>query len=143
MSIATTEMSLEHRSNLHIITISLLALIGRVTGISSIIDYCEKVIEARKEEAAFLLPPLISDPQKNINLDLPHLMFDKIALAESLQSAGIEHMRLQSATPYSLTQYEAGHRPSWVDTGTSNGSVDLGNDIDSISSSPGVQRVSF
>lgn len=65
-----------------------------------------------------------------------------MALAESLQSAGIDHIRLQQATPYSLTQYDSGHRPSWVDTGASHGSVDLGNnDIDSISSSPGVQRV--
>lgn len=165
VSIATTEMSLEHRSNLHIIVIALLSLVGRVTGISSIIDYCEKVIESRKEEAAFLLPPLLSDPQKNINLDVPHLMLDKVrmcffslnfnfiknqclnlqmALTESLQSAGIDHMRLQTATPYSLIQCDSGHRPSWVDTGNSHGSVDLGNnDIDSISSSPGVQRVNF
>jgi hypothetical protein len=70
--------------------------------------------------------------------------FFQLALAESLQSAGIDHLRLQAATPYSLIQYDPGHRQSWVDTGINRASIaDIGsNDIDSVGSSPGVQRVS-
>lgn len=45
-------------------------------------EYCEKTIEGRCEESEFLLPPLI-DPEMNTekkNLNLPHLMLDKVSL---------------------------------------------------------------
>lgn len=82
MAIATTEMTVEHRANLHIVAIALLALLGRCSGVNSIIDYCEKVIESRKEDATYLLPPLNSDndSQKTINLEVPHLMIDKVGI---------------------------------------------------------------
>lgn len=59
-----------------------MALLGRVTGVNNIMEYCEKIIEARQEEAEHLLPPLI-DPERNIDknlLNLPHLMIDKVRL---------------------------------------------------------------
>lgn len=73
-------MSYAHRCNLHAIAISLLALLGRVTGVNSIMEYCEKIIESRMEEAAYLLPAL-QDPERNLekfSLELPHLMIDKV-----------------------------------------------------------------
>lgn len=59
-----------------------MALLGRVTGVNNIMEYCEKIIEARQEEAEHLLPPLI-DPDENVEkhlLNLPHLMIDKVSL---------------------------------------------------------------
>lgn len=81
MSISNQEFSYAHRCNLHVITISLLALLSRVTGVNNIMEYCEKTIEARREDADFFLPPLI-DPEMNTekkNLNLPHLMLDKVS----------------------------------------------------------------
>lgn len=59
---------------------ALLALLGRVTGVNNIMEYCEKIIESRQEEAMYLLPGLI-DPERDIDstsLNLPHLMIDKV-----------------------------------------------------------------
>lgn len=75
-------MSYTHRCNLHIISIALLALVGRVTGIKSLIEYGEKIINARMEDASHLLPPLLDSTQnyeKN-NLNVPHLMVDKVRI---------------------------------------------------------------
>lgn len=74
-----------------------------------------------------------------------------MALAENLQSSGIETSRLQSGLPYSLNSTDqGGHRHSWVDPSTihavsmsgrgSSGDIQSFNDNDSVNSSPGVQR---
>lgn len=75
-----------------------------------------------------------------------------MALAENLQSAGIESSRLQSGAPYGLMSSDTnGPRHSWVDPSNvnsiamslsrgSNGDIQSFNDNDSVTSSPGVQR---
>lgn len=75
-----------------------------------------------------------------------------MALAESLQGAGIESGRLQSGVPYSLNSSDQnGPRHSWVDPSNihaaamyisrgSNGDIQSFNDADSVGSSPGAQR---
>lgn len=74
-----------------------------------------------------------------------------MALAECLQSAGIETTRLQSGVPYSLNSTDhSGPRYSWVDPASINAAMQMSrgsagdiqsfNDNDSIGSSPGVQR---
>lgn len=81
LSISTDDLSYVHRCNLHIISIALLALVGRVTGIKSLIEYGEKIVGARLEEASHLLPPLL-DSRENYekhNLNVPHLMVDKVS----------------------------------------------------------------
>lgn len=73
-------MTYTHKCNLHAIAVALLALLGRVTGVNNIMEYCEKIVESRKEDALYLLPGLI-DPERDMDstsLNLPHLMIDKV-----------------------------------------------------------------
>lgn len=81
LSISSEELSYTHRCNLHIIAISLLSLVGRVTGIKSLIEYGEKIVNARLEEATHLLPPLLDSTQnfEKHSLAVPHLMVDKVS----------------------------------------------------------------
>lgn len=120
VAISSNEIGTIHKCCMHAIAIALLCLLGRVTGINNIMEYAQKVVDARKEEAPYLLPPLL-DSKKNTqkyNLNLPHLMIDKIALAECLQSAGMEFSRVQTGIPYSLNQVDnPAHRHSWVEAG--------------------------
>ncbi|XP_053684005.1 protein EFR3 homolog cmp44E [Sabethes cyaneus] len=148
VALTEVELSPKHRCNLHSIAISLLILTGRCTGTSTIVEYAEKVIQARMEEASYLLPPLMDNDKpapSALNTNLPHLMIDKLAIAECLQQAGIEHNRVQTGMPYALNQTDmSAHRHSWVDTSASRNSiVDNYNDIESVSSSPGVQKRSL
>lgn len=120
MAVAEVELSPKHRCNLHSIAISILILIGRCTGIGPLVEYAEKVIQARTEDAPYLLPPLLDNEKpapSTLNTNQPHLMIDKLAVAECLQQAGLEHNRVQTGTPYSLNQTDmSAHRHSWVDT---------------------------
>lgn len=70
-----------HRCNLHIISVALLSLVCRVTGIKNLMEYCEKIIFDRNEEATYLLPPLLEMDQNHEkhSLILPHLMMDKVS----------------------------------------------------------------
>ncbi|XP_017483475.1 PREDICTED: LOW QUALITY PROTEIN: protein EFR3 homolog cmp44E-like [Rhagoletis zephyria] len=150
---ADLELETVHKCNLHCIAIALMSLISRVTGVNNLLEYTQKIIDARKEEAPYFLPPLL-DPKKTtttkMNLYLPHLAIDKIALAENLQNAGMDSNRLQTGTPYALNQSDnPAHRHSWVDTVSNpqlpqrNSSADLtayNADGDSVTSSPGVSK---
>lgn len=82
IAIANSELTYTLKCNLHAIAIALLALLGRVTGVNNIMEYCEKIIEGRKEDALYLLPGLI-DPERSVmdstNLNMPHLMIDKVS----------------------------------------------------------------
>ncbi|KAL7737131.1 hypothetical protein ACLKA6_005343 [Drosophila palustris] len=139
-----------HRCNLHAIAIALLVLISRVSGINNLLEYAQKIIEARRDEATYYLPPLM-DPKKvstkNLNLSLPHLTIDKLALGECMQNAGMDAQRLNTGAPYMLHQTDnPGHRHSWVDSVSAhmtqrNSSADLtvyNGDVDSVNSSPGL-----
>lgn len=110
-------------------------------------EYVEKVIAARQEEVSYLLPPLIETHKtmQNANLNLPHLMLDKLALAEALQASGMDFNRIQTGTPYCFSQSESSHRPSWVEQMSRSSIADTStynNDNDSVGSSPGVIKVS-
>ncbi|XP_055619562.1 protein EFR3 homolog cmp44E isoform X2 [Toxorhynchites rutilus septentrionalis] len=149
VALTEAELSPKHRCNLHSIAIALLILIGRCTAIGTIVEYAEKLIQARKEEATYLLPPLLDNDRSapsTLNTNLPHLMIDKLAISECLQQAALEHTRVQTGTPYSLHQSDmSAHRHSWVDTSAARNSiVDANyNDVESVSSSPGVQKRSL
>ncbi|XP_064536048.1 protein EFR3 homolog cmp44E isoform X1 [Drosophila montana] len=139
-----------HRCNLHAISIGLLVLISRVSGINNLLEYAQKIVEARREEAAYYLPPLMEPKKvstKNLNLSLPHLAIDKLALGECMQNAGMDAQRLNTGAPYTLNQADnPGHRHSWVESVSThmtqrNSSADLtlyNGDVDSVNSSPGV-----
>lgn len=75
-------MSYAHKCNLHSLAISLLSLLGRVTGVNNMMTYCQKIVEARMEEAMHWLPELI-DPDslfEKQSMTLPHLLIDKVIL---------------------------------------------------------------
>lgn len=93
-------------------------LLGRVTGINNIIEYAQKIIDARKEEAPYFLPPMLDSKKttQKYSTNLPHLMIDKVTLTECLQNAGMDSGRVQTGNPYSLSQTDnPAHRTSWVE----------------------------
>ncbi|XP_049546231.1 protein EFR3 homolog cmp44E isoform X2 [Anopheles darlingi] len=150
VAVTEVELSPKHRCNLHSIAISLLILLARCTAIGTLVEYAEKLIEARREEASYLLPPLMDNDKSapsTLNTNLPHLLIDKLAAAECLQQAGLESNRVQTGTLYALNQTDiSAHRHSWVDTHSTvrNSVVDSSyNEIESVSSSPGVQKRSL
>ncbi|XP_033253027.1 protein EFR3 homolog cmp44E-like isoform X3 [Drosophila miranda] len=138
-----------HKFNLHAISIALLVLISRVSGINNLLEYAQKIVDARREEATYFLPPLLESKKvatKSLNLSLPHLAIDKLALGECLHYAGMDAQRLNTGAPYTLNQTDnPGHRHSWVESVSShltqrNSSADLtvyNGDVDSVNSSPG------
>lgn len=73
-------MSYVHKCNLHALAIALLALLGRVTGVNNIMTYCQKIIEARADEATHWLPELIDADlhYEKRSMALPHLLIDKV-----------------------------------------------------------------
>ena len=77
----------------------------------------------------------------------PDVLVDQVAITECLKCAGFDVARLQLVTPYGAggpPGMNLGHRHSWVETGMRASVADLNNiqmDVDSVSSSPGVQRV--
>lgn len=84
MATTSEELSDIHKCCLNIIAMALLTLTARVTGINNLLEYAQKIIEDRKQEAAYFLPPLLEAKKSNktYNLNLPHLAIDKLALAE-------------------------------------------------------------
>lgn len=143
-----------HKSNLHSIVLALLGLMARCTGINHLVEYCNKVVELRRNVGGHLLPPLddANYTMEELSQSLPHLMLDKVELTECLKQAGVDFNHLSNGTPYVVnSQLDYAHRPSWVDLGGSGGfglkggasNLELNsfsNDTDSVSSSPGVQR---
>lgn len=154
VAVTAEDLNSVHKCNLHSIAISLLCLIARVTGINNVMDYAEKIIHDRNEEAVHFLPPLIDSKNysgKVYNVNCPNLLIDKMALTECLQNAGMDFNRLQTGSPYGLNKINnATHRHSWVEAvsnmPTRYSSADLSaynNDADSVSSSPGFSKKSL
>lgn len=78
LGISAQELSDIHRCNLHIISIALLSLVCRVTGMNRLSEYTEKIIADRNVEATYLLPPLIETSGKYM-LNIPQVMIDKVS----------------------------------------------------------------
>ncbi|XP_063699541.1 protein EFR3 homolog cmp44E [Culicoides brevitarsis] len=141
-------LSNPHKCNLHIVTIVLSKILAKVTGVTNLAEYVEKIIAARQEEVTYLLPPMIESHKtmQNANLNLPHLMLDKLALAEALQASGMEFNRIQTGTPYCFSALDASQRPSWAENMPRSSIADTStynNDNDSVGSSPGVIKKSL
>lgn len=77
----------------------------------------------------------------------PDTLVDQAAVTECLKGAGFDVARLQQVTPYGAggpPGASMGHRHSWVETGMRVSAADLNAfqvEVDSVSSSPGVQKV--
>nr|XP_024214144.1 protein EFR3 homolog cmp44E isoform X1 [Halyomorpha halys] len=135
--VATTQagLSTKQKFHLHAICITLLHLILSILQIQPLGDYCDKVIEQRKNRAPYLLPDLKED-YGNISSEIePDLLLDQNKVESMLRESGLDTGVLTRA----LT-----HRHSWVENTSVSmkGSVtDLNNlDLDSANSTPGLQR---
>jgi protein EFR3 len=141
-AIRSEELTVRHKCNLHRIVIALTVFLSRSVGVYT--DYCEQLIDKRRQEAPYLLPPLTEDNSPTLhamNLEIPEdLLLDRPALVACLQSAGIRSERLQMET-----LFPSDRRVSLIDGMTSrDGNMsDTYPDIDSIKSSPDVSRVSY
>jgi hypothetical protein len=110
-----------------------------------------QVIEARRNAGAnHLLPELLVhyDPEVCLTPTKlgPDILVDQVAITESLKRAGLDVARLQHVTPYGSgpPSLNMGHRHSWVDSSMRASAGDLNSfqvELDSASSSPGVQKV--
>jgi hypothetical protein len=136
------ELTVRHKCNLHRIVIALITLLSRCVGIFT--DYCEQIIEKRREHAPYLLPPLTDDNSPTLhamNLEIAdELLFNRQALVLCLQNAGVRSERLQNETLFNNDR-----RASLIDgVSTKDGNLsDTYPDAESIKSSPDVARVIF
>ncbi|KAJ0171601.1 hypothetical protein K1T71_013151 [Dendrolimus kikuchii] len=150
--ISNPVISVSQQCQLQAVSLSLATLLPHVMMLPRVADYLNKIVEARREEAIHLLPPVLEDyphlsPTK-MPSKLPFLMIDQMALAECLKACGIESSRLQSPSPYTPGGgISLAHRHSWVEAGATQGRDSLADitagpttEMDSANSSPGVQR---
>ncbi|KAK2584418.1 hypothetical protein KPH14_006800 [Odynerus spinipes] len=142
LALTSGQISTTLKFNLHAIVISLLVLISYVCNITSLMDYAQKVVEARRKEAPHLLPNLQSQYESNLSPRLaPPLLVDQTVVSECLKGAGLDSGKLQQGSGYSSTSLQ--HRHSWVDSAGRNSLADINsgtNEFDSGGSSPGVQK---
>lgn len=141
-SMKSEDLTVRHKCNLHRIAIALVALLSRCVGVYS--DYCEQLVDRRRHDAPFLLPPLTDDSSPTLHsmsLEIAEdLLLDRQIMVGCLQSAGIRSERLQMETLITNDR-----RVSLIDGVSSrDGNIsDTYPDIDSIKSSPDVSRVRF
>nr|XP_032524228.1 protein EFR3 homolog cmp44E [Danaus plexippus plexippus] len=129
-------LSVWQQCSLHVVCASLAALVCHVMMLPALQHYITQIVDARREEAPHLLPPLKQYdqlPPSKMPSKLPYLMIDQMALSECLSSCGVEGSRLSSGARYG----PAVHRHSWVEAGERRIHT---LDLDSANSSPGVQR---
>ncbi|XP_054275063.1 protein EFR3 homolog cmp44E isoform X2 [Macrosteles quadrilineatus] len=123
------------RYNLHAVVACLLILLPHIVAISPLKDYSEKIIEERKSQnASHLLPELLVHYDIRSPGPIDQLLVDKNTVAECLKAAGLDSAHV---TPSTMS-----HRHSWVEnTAVIKGSiVDISSELDSATSTPGVQR---
>ncbi|CAH0718007.1 unnamed protein product, partial [Brenthis ino] len=141
-------LSTAQQCMLHAVAAALAALVPHVLLLPRLAEYISQIIEARREEAPHLLPPLLDNydlsPSQLPN-KLPYLMIDQMALGDCLKGSGVDAGRLQGTPPYSAGA-DLAHRHSWVEAGATQGRDSLADiagantELDSANSSPGVQR---
>lgn len=148
LSLNSTALSNAQKFNLHAVVISLLTLVPLVVNIRSLLEYAKKLTGARRNEAPHLLPDLQEHYPANCELanKLPHLLVDQMALCEYVKNGGLDPTRLAQTSPYGAGGPGAimgNPRRSWIEMGPRGSVVEIGNvaEVDSVSSSPGVQRV--
>jgi protein EFR3 len=140
--ICSEDLTVRHKCNLHRIVIALVVLLCRCIGIH--VDYCEQVIDRRRQHAPYLLPPLTEDNSPTLhsmNLEISEdLLLDRPSFVASMQAAGIRSERLQMET-----LFPSDRRASLIDgVSVRDGNLsDTFADVESIKSSPDVSRVRF
>lgn len=138
-AISVEDLTIRHKCNLHRIAIALVTFLNRCVGIFT--DYCEQIIDNRRQSAPYLLPPLTEDNSPTLHsmsLEVPdELLLDRQVIVSILQKSGIRSERLQMES-----LFPSDRRPSLIDgISTRDGNLsDTYPDVDSIKSSPDVAR---
>jgi hypothetical protein len=139
-AVCSEDLTVRHKCNLHRIAVSMATILSRCVGIH--VEYCEQVIERRRQNAPYLLPPLTDDTSPTLhsmNLEIPEdLLLDRQVFVATMQGAGIRCERLQMET-----LFPSDRRASLID-GVSMRDGNLSDtfpDAESIKSSPDVSRV--
>ncbi|XP_015586861.1 protein EFR3 homolog cmp44E isoform X2 [Cephus cinctus] len=142
LALTSSQISISLKFNLHAIVVCLLVLISYVCNITSLMDYANKVVEARRKEGLHLLPDLKSRYDSDLTSRLlPSLMVDQTVVTECLKAAGLDTGKFQQGSGYSSNSLQ--HRHSWVDSAGRNSMADINTvptEVDSAGSSPGVQK---
>ncbi|XP_018907734.1 protein EFR3 homolog cmp44E isoform X2 [Bemisia tabaci] len=143
LALTSTLLSESQMYNLHILVISLFALIPKIIPLP-LKDYADKIIETRSSTSAFhLLPPMEEMHTVKSETPVPNgCLLEQSQLIEILQSAGVDAARLSSSPSMLPGATSLGHRHSWVESAAAmKGSVtDIHSNLDSGSSTPGIQR---
>lgn len=139
-AIRSDDLTTRHKCNLHRIVIALVTFLSRCVGVYT--EYCEQLIDRRRHDAPYLLPPLTDDSSPTLHhmeLEiLDEMLLDRKMVVSCLQSAGIRCERLQMETLLPNDR-----RVSLIDGLTSRDNMsDTYPDIESVKSSPDVTRVS-
>lgn len=112
-------------------------------------------MDTRKADAPHLLPELLEHYPSECESakKVPHCLVDLLAVCEALKDCNMDPSRLQNMSPYGVGSSGSlsgssghHHRHSWIEVTARGSVVDFSNgpqDVDSVSSSPGLPRVSF
>ncbi|ENN74642.1 hypothetical protein D910_09626 [Dendroctonus ponderosae] len=147
LALNSTTLSYAQKFNLHALVISLLVLISDVMNIQSLSDYSSRLIEARREEASYCLPEMLTQYPAHCESisKMPHLLVDQMAVCEYLKASGIDPSRLAQTSPYGAGGPGAiagSQRHSWMEAGARGSIMEIPSvhEVDSAASSPGVTR---
>ncbi|GLV39615.1 stambha A [Carabus blaptoides fortunei] len=148
MALNNANLSRAQTFNLHAIVVSLLLLIPYVVDIPALSEYISKIIKTRKVDAAHLIPDLHDHYPNEYESakKLPHILVDQMAVCDCLKTCGIDVTRLAQGSPYGAGArgiLAGPHRHSWVEIGARGSIIEISSgpqDVDSVSSSPGMQR---
>ncbi|XP_025830183.1 protein EFR3 homolog cmp44E isoform X2 [Agrilus planipennis] len=148
LAITNTSLSASQAYNLHVLVISVFELICVVFDLPSLQKYANKIIAARRKQDHFLLPEMLSHYPDNHypNPKEPFVYLEQTAICDILREDGLDPSRLSQTSPYGAGGPGAiagtSQRHSWSETNARGSVVDIGTtqDVDSESSSPGVQK---
>jgi len=128
-----------HRSYLHVVALSIIALMAQIMKVSPLQAYVSKVAAARAESSPHLLPNSTPNEASNVNNLKSECLLDYKEITECMQKDGRDATGIKpSQAPY-LTNHRQSLESSHYPTST----TDLSNtntEIESNASSPGMPR---
>uniref|UniRef100_A0A0K2TRT0 Protein EFR3 homolog cmp44Elike [Nasonia vitripennis] n=1 Tax=Lepeophtheirus salmonis TaxID=72036 RepID=A0A0K2TRT0_LEPSM len=143
-------LSSENRFALHALAISLLALLASTVNIAELDAYVDRLIDARERRAIHMLPPFTEDYHPGLDPNTPDesLLIKEETIKEALTNAGKNLQKMDSLprrqnSPHNYLWHEntigdaQSRRVSTVSL------ISSGLDVDSTSSSPGIEKKPF
>lgn len=107
LALTSGQITTALKFNLHAIVVSLLVLISYVCSITSLMDYANKLVEARRKEGSHLLPELSTQYEANLPSRLtPALLVDQATVTECLKGAGLDTGKFHQGSGYSSSSLQ-------------------------------------